>query len=97
MVNVLHHIEHPLDFFREAARVLRVGGRIIAIEPAITPVSFAFYRFMHPEPVVMSADPLSSGAPDPARDPYDSNQAIPTLIATRHRRRFGELIPQLRL
>ena len=35
-----------------------------------------------------SADPLMEGRPDPDRDPYASNQAIPTLIATRDRERF---------
>lgn len=97
MLDVLHHIEHPLGFFDEAARVLRPGGRIVTVEPAITALSWFFYNFIHEEPVVLSADPLTRGAPDPKRNPYDSNQAIPTLIATRHRARFEMLAPQLRI
>lgn len=97
LLDVLHHIEHPLKFFREAARVLRPGGRIVMVEPAITPGSAAFYRFLHHEPVRMAADPLTDGAPDPNRNPYDSNQAIPTLIATRDQARFHQLAPDLRL
>ena len=97
MVDVLHHIEFPVHFFREAARVLRPGGRIIMVEPAITWGSKLFYRLLHQEPVRMSSDPLTVGVPDPQRDPYDSNQAIPTLIATRDRHRFEGSFPNLRI
>jgi SAM-dependent methyltransferase len=36
MVDVLHHIEFPIVFFREVERVLRSDGRLIMVEPAIT-------------------------------------------------------------
>ena len=36
MVDVLHHLEVPVKFFREAVRVLRPGGKIVMVEPAIT-------------------------------------------------------------
>jgi SAM-dependent methyltransferase len=97
MVDVLHHVELPVHFFREAERVLRSGGRIVMVEPAITWGSTLFYRLLHQEPVRMSADPLVDGTPDPRRDPYDSNQAIPTLIATRDRQRFERLFPNLKI
>ena len=95
MVDVLHHIEFPAIFFREASRALRPGGRLIMVEPAITWGSTLFFRLLHHEPVDMSADPLAEGAPDPGRDPYASNQAIPTLIATRERDRFRRMFPSL--
>jgi SAM-dependent methyltransferase len=97
MVDVLHHVEFPVRFFREAERLLRPGGRIIMVEPAITWGSTLFYRLLHHEPVRMSADPLVEGTPDPGRDPYDSNQAIPTLLATRDRKRFLDRFPGLGL
>ena len=56
-----------------------------------------FYRLLHHEPVRTSADPLMEGRPDPDRDPYRSNQAIPTLLATRDRERFHRLFPALRI
>jgi hypothetical protein len=43
-------------FFREAARVLRLGGRVLMVEPAITWGSTSFYRLFHHEPVRTSAD-----------------------------------------
>jgi len=97
MLDVLHHLEYPLLFFRGAARSLKRGGRIIMIEPAITWGSTLFYRFIHQEPVDMSADPLVEGVPNPQREPYDSNQALPTLIATRDRERFHALVPELKI
>jgi len=97
MVDVLHHLEFPLAFFREAGRVLRPGGRVLMVEPAITWGSTTFYRLFHHEPVRTSADALKDGSPDPRRDPYDSNQAVPTLIATRDRDRFHRLLPALRI
>src|SRR3546814_18467176 len=96
MLDVLHHIERPGVFFAEAARVLRPGGRLVMIEPGITPVSWLFYKLLHPEPVDMSADPLAEVAPDPARDPFaDANQALPTLLfaRSRYRLRFAMTFP----
>jgi SAM-dependent methyltransferase len=95
MVDVLHHLEFPVVFFREAERVLRPGGRVLMVEPAITWGSTLFYRLFHHEPVRTSADILMDGTPDPRRDPYASNQAIPTLLATREKDRFHRLFPAL--
>jgi SAM-dependent methyltransferase len=97
MVDVLHHLEFPLAFFRDAARVLHPGGRVIMIEPAITWGSTLFYRLLHHEPVRSRAEVLTEGAPRPERDPYDSNQAIPTILATRERERLHRLLPALRI
>lgn len=95
MLDVLHHIEFPSLLFREASRVLRPGGRIIMAEPGITLGSRLFYHLLHHEPVQMDADPLLEGAPDRSRDPYHSNQAIPTLLATSHREQFHAKFPGL--
>jgi SAM-dependent methyltransferase len=80
MFDVLHHLQRPALFFNEALRVLRIGGRIVMMEPAITPFSRFFYDRFHVEPVDMGEDPLASGPLNTARDPFDSNQAIPTLL-----------------
>jgi SAM-dependent methyltransferase len=97
MIDVLHHLEFPASFLREAQRVLRSDGRIVMVEPAITWGSSLFYRLIHHEPVRMSADIFADGSPDPRRDPYEANQAIPTLLATRDRDRFHNLFPGLHI
>jgi SAM-dependent methyltransferase len=96
MIDVLHHVEFPISFLRAAGAALRSGGRIVMVEPAITWGSTLFYRFVHQEPVIMSADLFVEGCPDPDRDPYDANQAIPTLLV-RHRERFHRLVPNLKI
>lgn len=95
MLDVLHHIQYPLRFLREATRVLRPGGRLVFIEPGVTPVSHLFYRLFHEEPVDMAADPLLDGTIDAGKDPYDSNQAIPTLLMTRDAARRARAVPAL--
>jgi len=95
MIDVLHHLEFPVMFFREAARVLRPGGLAVMVDPAITWGSTAFYRLFHHEPVRAAADVLVDGVPHPGRDPYKSNQAIPSMLVTRERDRFHQLLPEL--
>ncbi len=94
MFDVLHHIEYPRRFFAGASRILRPGGRIIMVEPAITPLSWPFYHWLHAEPVDLGADPLREGEPGPGRDAFDANQAIPTLLVGRDRRRFLAAFPE---
>ena len=38
-------------FLREAARVLRPGGRLLLMEPYITPVSYVGYKLLHHEDI----------------------------------------------
>jgi SAM-dependent methyltransferase len=97
LIDVCHHLEFPVKFFAEAERVLDCGGRIVMVEPAITWGSWLFYQFLHQEPVRLAADPLVDGTPDPNRDPYDANQAIPTLLATREFARFHATLPGLKI
>ena len=80
MLDVLHHLERPVAFMREAARVLQPGARLAMIEPGITPLSWPFYNFLHQEPVILSQDPFAMTERCPDKDPFDSNQAIPTLM-----------------
>jgi SAM-dependent methyltransferase len=95
MVDVLHHLAAPAVFLAEAARVLRPGGRLVLIEPAITPLSRLAFTLLHPEPVDMRADPLAARAPPGPRDPFEANQAIPTLLFGRHRAALAALVPDM--
>ena len=70
------------------------------IEPAITPSSGLFYRNFHPEPVIMSADPLLDGPLDPIRDAFEANQSTSrcshsTSLAIWSGARYGEAMHTL--
>lgn len=93
MVDVLHHIPHPYMFFREAARILKPGGRIIMVEPAHTIFSKFIYQNFHHEPFdpeggweFTSTGPLSG-----------SNQAIPYIYFIRDRKKFESEFPSLEI
>lgn len=97
MLDVLHHLERPIEFLKEASRVLRPGGRIAMIEPAMTTLARRFYDRYHDEPVDMQADPFAPVVVNPDRDPFDANQAIPSLLfaAEPARRRLEQAVPSL--
>jgi SAM-dependent methyltransferase len=96
-IDVVHHVQYPVRFLAEAERVLKPGGRVVVVEPAITPVSRVVFGLGHPEPIDMRADPLADGEIDRHKHPMDSNQALPTLLAGRHRARVERRLPELRL
>jgi SAM-dependent methyltransferase len=98
LFDVLHHVPAPRRFFAEAARVLRRGGRVVMCEPYVGPLSYPVYKLLHAEPLDMGVDPLApAAAPDGphGRDPFDSNQAIPTLLFERGRAAFERAFPAL--
>jgi SAM-dependent methyltransferase len=84
LFDVLHHLPAPARFFAEAARVLRVGGRVVLCEPYVSVMSYPVYKFLHEEPFDLGVDPLAPAAAS-TRDPFDSNQALPTLLFARER------------
>jgi SAM-dependent methyltransferase len=85
LFDVLHHLPRPVLFFPEALRILRNGGRVVIVDPYISPLSRYVYDHFHREPVRMDCDPLETGVPLSSDDPFDSNQAVATLIFFKRR------------
>ena len=95
LFDVLHHLPSPRRFFAEAIRVLRPGGRLVMCEPYIGPLSYPVYKLLHVEPLAMRVDPLADQGGRDTRDPFDSNQAIPTLLFGRGKAAFEVAFPAL--
>jgi ubiquinone/menaquinone biosynthesis C-methylase UbiE len=99
MLDVLHHLERPIEFLKETSRVLKPGGCLAMIEPAMTAVARRFYDYFHDEPVDMDADAFAPVTVNPDRDPFEANQAIPALLfaTPQARSRVEQVIPSLRV
>jgi SAM-dependent methyltransferase len=91
MINVLHHVQDPRAFFREAARCVKAGGVISFIEPWVSTWS----RFVCPR---FHYEPFNPDRPDwriPAGGPLSAcDLALAWVIFHRDRKRFEEEFPE---
>ncbi|NJO14805.1 MAG: class I SAM-dependent methyltransferase [Thioploca sp.] len=91
MTDVLHHIPQPRRFFAEAARCVRSGGSIIAIEPWVSSWSRLIYTKLHHEPF----HPYAKIWEFPATGPLSgANGALPWIIFERDHAQFEQEFPQ---
>lgn len=81
-LDLLHHLARPARFFAEAARVLTAGGRLLLVEPWITPLSWPVFRFLHHERCRLAVDPWQP-FPEDDKDSFDGDAAIPWRITRR--------------
>ncbi len=95
LFDALHHIENVSLFFDEALRTLKVGGRIIIMDPYMSWASWPVYRWLHPEAVDFSQDPLAITTHRADRPSFDSNQAIATILFEKELRRFQTRYPRV--
>jgi SAM-dependent methyltransferase len=96
MVDVLHHIPRPDAFFSELERTLRPGGRSVCLEPYCSPISTVVFKLCHHERTKLRVDPFANECLS-TEDPFDSNQALPTLLFWRESDRFKARHPTLRI
>jgi SAM-dependent methyltransferase len=82
MLDVFHHLPRPADFLREAARVLRPGGRVAMIEPWLGLAGHAFYRCVHHEVCDLGVDPRDPWRGE-GKEPLEGNVALPWLYFRR--------------
>lgn len=94
MTDVLHHLTDCSSFFREGARVLRSGGKIVMIEPWNSSWSCWVYTHLHHEPF----NPDATSWKFPSSGPLSgANSALPWIVFKRDRVLFAERHPELRL
>jgi len=96
LFDVLHHLAAPAVFFQEVERVLRAKGRAVMMEPYVSWLSFPVYRFLHAEGMEWDTDPFLDQSSE-RKEPFEGNQAIPTLIFQKNREKFLEKFSGLRI
>ncbi len=93
MVDVLHHIKQPREFFRETVRCLRTGGKVVMTEPANTAWSRVVYGTLQHERFELGA----GWELDKKEAISESNQALSWIIFHRDREVFEREFPQLQI
>ena len=97
-LDVLHHLAAPMKFLMEAQRILSPGGRLILVEPWVTPFSYLIYRYLHQEGCDLSALPWNQddGEHLTEKKAFEGNPAIPYLLfGSSHRSRTLASLPLL--
>lgn len=95
-IDVLHHLALPIVFIEEAWRALKPGGRLLLLEPCVTPGSFLPYKYFHEEDVDFTYDVFSEefDVDGDQKNPFDGNMAICGQMFVRGSKRFKKRYPQ---
>jgi SAM-dependent methyltransferase len=93
MFNVFHHVPDVSAMLREAARALAPGGRIVMIEPWVTPWSRLIYTRLHHEPFSETAREWTFTGTGPLSS---ANGALPWIVFRRDAKLFAERFPDLK-
>lgn len=91
MTFVFHHIHDPLKFFAESTRCVQSGGRIIMLEPWVTPWSRFVYLWLHHEPFYPNAEDWQFVTNGPLSG---ANGALPWIVFKRDRSLFHCKYPE---
>jgi SAM-dependent methyltransferase len=96
LIDCLHHLPRPIAFLRDAIATLRPGGRIVLLEPAITPWSRLVWRLCHHEPVDLNVDFFADhDQPQPDNEGFTyANMATAHLLFVRQARRLEQTVPR---
>ena len=91
-LDVLHHLPDPLRFLRECARTLRPKGRLVLVEPFVSPLSRRIYGDLHHE----GFDPKRTGWTQPAGGPMSgADAALSWVVLVRDQARLRAAVPEL--
>ena len=94
MTDVFHHLPDSPQFFAEATRVIKPGGRVVMIEPWNTGWGRLIYQNLHHEPFQPEVPEwkFPPGGPLSA-----ANGALPWIVFERDREKFTRRFPSLEI
>lgn len=98
-VDVLHHLEYPTLFLKEAQRTLKNNGRLIILEPYISPFSYLIYNYLHQEDVDFKVNLFNQerNILRHQKKSFDGNSAIPTIIFFKEIEEFKQKFPHFQI
>ena len=76
---------------------MRDGGRIIVVDPYLSPVSRIAFTAFHSEPFDMGCNPLQSTIPLSEDFAFDANQAVATILFFKRLKEWEATCPGFRL
>lgn len=95
LIDVLHHLDRPMDFFSEALRILKKGGRILLSDPYISLFSYSLWKYIHPENCNLKK--IGFETEDSYNPLLCANSASLTLLVGRRYPYFKECFPKLKV
>jgi len=94
LLDVFHHMQNVKEFLDEAERTLRIGGRIIMIEPWVSKWSLKAYSLINHELMDANAKSWKFNSTGPLSG---SNQALPWIVFSRDREKFCSDYPNYKI
>lgn len=92
-VNILHHLADIDIAFSEMQRCLRPHGRLVFVEPYISPFSYVVRKLFHHEALDLKREKLFSEE----KEATEGNNAMPTIVFWRKREGLATRFPGLRV
>lgn len=93
-IDAIHHFNDPHAFLDQAARATRDGGRLLLVEPWISPASWLGYRALHHEDVWLGGYKRPGTE---TSDPWAGNLAMANVVFGRERADWPRRHPEWRI
>lgn len=74
-IDVLHHLQYPLQVLAELKRVVRPNGKIVLIEPYVSALSYLVYKVFHDEKTSIRIN-FDPSVPSVGQNPADGDQYL---------------------
>jgi len=95
--DVLYHLPQPDRFFQQVSRTLAEDGRLIALEPYVSPFSFLIRTLFHHEEMDLMGQEGGKGGDKGAKDPFAASLMLPTRLFYWEVGQFQRRFPKLKI